>query len=175
MPARLNPTKARRGALQPPCAGFGHFSPGVPDSLHVAAYPRVSAVGGRGAWRPAIASHPGGRALWGRVQPAPLISPTSHQKWVTPRKSPRIPAYSRQSQSEPVLANPLLISRFSRVSGNAAFVDRTQEVGGSNPPSSIGRTPCTSAGSLFQDRSNRPSECAPFRARVAEIAWMRGD
>lgn len=51
----------------------------------------------------------------------------------------------------------------------AERLDRTQEVGGSNPPSSIRRTPCTSAGSLFQDRSNRPLKSAPFQARVAEI------
>ncbi len=31
-------------AFQPPCANFGHFSPRVPDSLHIAAYPCVSAT-----------------------------------------------------------------------------------------------------------------------------------
>ncbi len=49
------------------------------------------------------------------------------------------------------------------------ILDRTQEVGGSNPPSSIGRIPCTSAAPLFQDRSNRPLKSAPLLARVAEI------
>ena len=42
--ATLESEEARRGAFQPPCADFGHFSPGVPDSLHIAAYPCVSAA-----------------------------------------------------------------------------------------------------------------------------------
>lgn len=34
----------RQLAFQPPCADFGHFSPRVPDSLHIAAYLCVSAA-----------------------------------------------------------------------------------------------------------------------------------
>jgi hypothetical protein len=41
----INLRRGRRATplrFQPPCADFGHFSPGVPDSLHIAAYPGVS-------------------------------------------------------------------------------------------------------------------------------------
>jgi hypothetical protein len=43
----------RRYGFQPPCADFGHFSPGVPDSLHIAhchAQLRPAAMSGPAGW-----------------------------------------------------------------------------------------------------------------------------
>jgi hypothetical protein len=122
-----------------PCSTRGRFSPEISKTgrsrVRVAAACRVRSPSLRFLWRrftattirsatavsrllrAAAISHPGGRAIRRRVQPAFFIAPTSRQKWVTPRISSRIPAYSRQSQSEPVLANLLLIGRFPRVSG----------------------------------------------------------
>jgi hypothetical protein len=55
-----------------------------------------------------------------------------------------------------------------------AFVDRTQEVGGSNPPSSIARSPCTAGASLFQGISNRPLKMRSAAKGLAAIAVDSG-
>jgi hypothetical protein len=106
-----------------PASHFRHFSPEVPDSLHIGSYPCIFLF----------------------LQP------------------------SLDAQKN--AAHAYVLATFC----SSTHLHRTQEVGGSNPPSSIGRTPCMSAGPLFQDRSNRPLKSAPQLARVAEIAWMRGD
>ena len=70
-------------------------------------------------------------------------------------------------------ANPLLM----RDSGGRRVpsgVNRTQEVGGSNPPSSIEGMACTWAASVSEAVSNRSGTPLPFQALVPEIAGMRG-
>jgi hypothetical protein len=57
----------------------------------------------------------------------------------------------------------------------AERLDRTQEVGGSNPPSSIGGMACTSLVSLPAAVSNRLWNPVLFQALVPETAGMRRD
>ncbi len=90
---------------------FRHFSPEVPDSPHIGAYP----------------------CIFHFQQPS-----LAHQK---------------SAANEGVLATPL----------SSPSLDRTQEVGGSNPPSSIGRSPCTSATCFFAGLSNRLRSPLLFR------------
>jgi hypothetical protein len=82
---------------------FRHFSPKVPDSLHIGAYP----------------------CIFHFLQP-----------FLEPQKS---------AVNKHVLAT----------SRSLTSLDRTQEVGGSNPPSSIGGMAGTSAPSIYEAPSNR--------------------
>jgi hypothetical protein len=94
-------------------------------------------------------------ALFGPLQPPCSFSPTSRQKWVTAGISPHIPAHRKNLRKTSGCSKALEIAAFLQLRGNPTRLDRTQEVGGSNPPSSIDRSGCTSAVSLFRAISNR--------------------